>query len=123
MFGFYHLFHRLKRPGKISLFLAILACFQYFFFNNSAPFTTEVQLLHTENRNSEYVGKLYLEYCIRRVVDRKKCLFTKPFFKLKRKKQEIENSDKNFHVILNDMGVLYKQSEHFLSFYKKLSKL
>lgn len=116
MFGFYHFIHKIKTFGRFSLLLILLSCIQFFFLNNTQEFNQEVAGYHDQVRTSDQVAILYLEYCIRRVVDRNKCLFSKPFFKLKKRKRATKNSE----VILNDMGRKFLQSEHYLSFYQKL---
>ena len=70
---------------------------------------SEIREIHQSHSKSGMVSKLYLEYCIRRVTDRKHCIFSKPFFKLKIKKNEIEKSkDKNLKGLISDLGEKYQ---------------
>lgn len=87
---------------------------------------SDIRTIHKSHSKSEMVSKLYLEYCIRRVTDRKHCIFSKPFFKLKIKKREIEeandkNRDKNLKGLISDLGEKYQGTKHYLDFYKKLT--
>lgn len=83
---------------------------------------SDIREIHQSHSKSGMVSKLYLEYCIRRVTDRKHCIFSKPFFKLKIKKNEIEKSkDKNLKGLMSDLGEKYQGTKHYLAFYKKLT--
>lgn len=120
MFGFYRVFHRLVRPGKVTFFLVICLCVQSIFFNQDQKIANKIALVHYEYQSKEHIAKIYLEYCISHVVDRDKCLFTKSFFLLKNKKGGLGKTHQDFSNTLDDLGDSDKATDRFYSFYQKL---
>lgn len=110
-----------KKHQWVSYALVLLCISAFLFSPRPSSINKKIAAVFSESAESKIVGKLYLEYCISRVTDRKKCLFSKPFFQLKRRKGEYERSKKtNFKKVLDDMGSAYQETPHYLKFYQKL---
>lgn len=119
MFGFYHFKEKILKIDRVIAIFIILWIFGFLFIPNLKLYQNELANLEKIKLHSPVISKLYLEYCISRIVDRKKCIFSKPFFMLKNR---IRYKD-NFKLVLNDMGKEFRQTEHFLMFYNNLTKI
>ena len=90
------------------LFLLTLGLYQ---LSKQEKLDQELFQIQHDLSTNKTVGLLYLEYCLDRVTDRRHCLFSKPFFMLK-KSGDSSTTD--------DLGVEYLGTKHFRDFYKKL---
>jgi membrane associated rhomboid family serine protease len=112
---------KLKDKQWVTIALILVSSFVFLFIQNSTQLNAEMKEVHKDNMETKIVSKLYLEYCLRRVVDRKHCVFSKPFFHLKRKKRILDKrAEGDFSEVLVDMGSDYHGTKHYLEFYKSL---
>lgn len=112
---------RLKMKQWFSLGLGLVSIILFVCIQDSKNLDKEIRQLHKSSMESKVVSKLYLEYCIRRVVDRKHCIFSKPFFHLKQKKRILDKQERgDFSEVIQDMGENYQGTKHYVEFYKKL---
>ncbi|MDP7319783.1 MAG: hypothetical protein QF441_04205 [Bacteriovoracaceae bacterium] len=108
-----------KRQWMSAVFIFFCA-FSTLLFNDRERIHKEISQVHDEHKNAKIISKLYLEYCLSRVVDRGKCIFSKPFFLLKQKNRNYDKSKQHLDDLLADMGKEFKQKEHYEQFYIKL---
>ena len=114
----YGLATKLRDHQIVTSVLIAVSIFVFLFVQK--PDLLKIELDNISKRSvkqTQIEDTLYLEYCLSRVLDRKKCLFSKPFFQLKEIKKNI---GKDYNLLLNDMGQDFKQSEHYLDFHQKL---
>ena len=116
MFGFRNISKTNIFKAKFTFFVMVAHLLAYLFSPSTVSMTQRIEKIHQDFRNSPIVNRLYFEYCVQRVLDRDKCLFSKPFFRLKRTNKKGEQSK-----LLSDMGETYKQTKHFFNFYEKLN--
>lgn len=103
--------------NKQKTLITYIVIVSFFIFNYSLPsnknLNKRLNSIHLDFEQSKIVAKLYLEYCLARVTDRKQCLFSKPFFKLRKQ---------NGLNIKSDLGTKYLGTKHYIQFYKKLGE-
>ncbi len=101
--------------NKQKTLITYIVIVSFFIFNYSLPsnknLNKRLNSIHLDFEQSKIVAKLYLEYCLARVTDRKQCLFSKPFFKLRKQ---------NGLNIKSDLGTKYLGTINYIQFYKKL---
>lgn len=111
------MFKRLVSKYTFSFFILLASLFAFTVGYYSQQFT-KIQKLSSVDLNSEIIGKLYLEYCIIKVPDRNKCIFTTPFIKLKKMRKEFYQV--NFAPVQKKMGDGYLSTQHYLDFFRKV---
>lgn len=112
---------KLKSHQWGTIVLILVSIIVFLFIQGFSQLNIEMKTIHKNNMESKIVSKLYLEYCIQRVVDRKHCIFSKPFFHLKHKKRVLDKrAEGNFSEVIEDMGNEYQGTKHYMEFYKSL---
>ncbi len=105
----------------VTITLIVFTAISFFWVGDSKLVKKELAQIQFDKATSDTVSKLYLEYCLSSVANRKACLFNQSFFQLKRRKGELERAKlPNYDPMLNDIGNSFQQSQHFKDFYKKL---
>ncbi|MFT6632977.1 MAG: membrane associated rhomboid family serine protease [Bacteriovoracaceae bacterium] len=112
---------RLKNRQWGTIVLILVSVIVFLFIQSFSQLNIEIKKIHKNNMETKIVSKLYLEYCIQRVVDRKHCIFSKPFFHLKHKKRVLDKrAEGNFSEVIEDMGNEYQGTKHYMEFYQSL---
>ncbi len=114
---------RPKEKTYFSYLVALTFLIVSVFSVNPNALTSHIKSLPIQKDLNLIQSKLYLEFCLSRVVERENCLFSKPFFKLRRDNFVFEKSrTKNIEVLLEGMGEKFSATKHYEQFFQKLHR-